>query len=61
LVAPIHQTKDGYYWVEHCRSTEDSPLHRSMKELGIEKITSEVIATVDCIDKETLLIREKCL
>ena len=45
-------------WVEHCRCTEDSPLHRSMKELGIENFKFEVIDTVDYIDKETLLIRE---
>jgi hypothetical protein len=45
-------------WVEHCRCNEDSPLHRSMKELGIENFKFEVIDTVDYIDKETLLIKE---
>ncbi len=34
-------------WVEHCRCVEDSPLHRSMKELGIETFKFEVIDTVD--------------
>ena len=48
-------------WVEHCRCTEDSPLHRSMKELGIENFTFEVIDKVDYIDKETLLIRESVI
>ena len=45
-------------WVEHCRCIDDSPLHRSMKELGIENFKFEVIDTVEYIDKETLLIRE---
>ena len=48
-------------WVEHCRCSEDSPLHRSMKELGIENFKFEVIDKVDYIDKETLLIRESVI
>ena len=45
-------------WVEHCRCIEDSPLHRSMKLLGIDKFSFEVIDTVEYIDIETLLITE---
>ena len=48
-------------WVEHCRCVEDSPLHRSMKELGVDKFTFEVIDTVEYIDVETLLIKESIL
>jgi hypothetical protein len=46
-------------WVEHCRTIDDSPLHRSIKELGIENFKFDVIDTVDYIDKETLLIRDE--
>ena len=48
-------------WVEHCRCVEDSPLHRSMKELGVDKFTFEVIDEVEYIDIETLLIKESVL
>ena len=48
-------------WVEHCRCVEDSPLHRSMKELGVDKFTFEIIDEVEYIDVETLLIKESVL
>jgi hypothetical protein len=45
-------------WVEHFRCTEDSPLHRSMKEVGIHEFEFEVIDTADYIAKESLMKRE---
>ena len=45
-------------WIEHCRCIDDSPLHRSMKLLGVDKFKFEVIDTVEYINNETLLIRE---
>ena len=42
------------------RSGEDMPLHRSIKDLGIEKFSFEVIKTVDYIDTYHLLIIESC-
>ena len=45
-------------WTEHCKCIEDSPLHRSMKLLGIDKFEFEVIDEVEYIDIETLLIKE---
>ena len=48
-------------WTEHCRGLEDSPVHRSMQELGVDKFKFEVIDTVEYIDNETLLIKESVL
>ena len=45
-------------WTEHCRMVEDSPLHRSMKLMGLDKFKFEVIDEVEYIDIETLLIKE---
>ena len=37
---------------------EDSPLHRSMKLMGVDKFTFEVLDEVDYIDPDQLLMRE---
>jgi tRNA A37 threonylcarbamoyladenosine biosynthesis protein TsaE len=42
-------------WVEHCRCVEDSPLHRSMKLMGVDKFTFEVIDEVEYIDVRNLV------
>ena len=41
-------------WIEHCRCIDDSPLHKSMKLLGVDKFKFEVIDTVENIENETL-------
>ena len=48
-------------WVDHCKCVEDSPLHRSMKLMGVDKFTFEVIDEVEYIDVETLYIKESVL
>ncbi len=39
---------------------EDMPLHRAIKDNGIENFSFEVIKTVDHIDCQHLLIIESC-
>jgi hypothetical protein len=44
-------------WEQHKTTIYTSPLHAAMQFEGIDNFKFEVIDTVDCIDKETLLIR----
>jgi hypothetical protein len=48
-------------WSDHCKCIDDSPLHRSMKLMGVDKFTFEVIDEVEYIDIETLYIKESVL
>jgi hypothetical protein len=47
-------------WKQHENAGEDMPLHRAIKEQGIENFSFEVIKTVDYIDAYHLLIIESC-
>jgi len=47
-------------WKQHEEAGEDMPLHRAIKDLGIENFSFEVIKTVDYIDTYHLLIIESC-
>jgi hypothetical protein len=47
-------------WKQHEKAGEDMPLHRAIKEQGIENFSFEVIKTVEYIDSEQLLIIESC-
>ena len=40
---------------------EDSPLHRSMKLIGVDKFKFEILDEVDYIDPDQLLMRESVL
>ena len=37
-------------WKQHEKAGEDMPLHKAIKDLGIEFFSFEVIITVDYID-----------
>ncbi len=45
-------------WIEHYRYIEDSSLHSSMKDIGIDQFTFN---QVDYIDKEEILIKESSI
>ena len=47
-------------WKQHEEAGEDMPLHRAIKDQGIENFSFEVIKTVEYIDNEQLLIIESC-
>jgi hypothetical protein len=47
-------------WEQHKQAGEDMPLHRAIKDKGIEKFSFEVIKTVEFIDEQHLLIIESC-
>jgi group I intron endonuclease len=47
-------------WRQHEQAGEDMPLHRAIKDKGIEKFSFEVIKTVEYIDEQHLLIIESC-
>jgi hypothetical protein len=47
-------------WKQHEEVGEDMPLHRAIKDQGIENFSFEVIKTVDYIDTYPLLIIESC-
>ncbi len=40
---------------------EDSPLHRSMKIIGVDKFKFEVLDEVDYVDPDQLFMRESVL
>ncbi len=43
-----------------CEAGENMPLHRAIKDHGIENFSFEVIKTVEFIDDQHLLIIESC-
>ena len=45
-------------WASHYKCVEDSPLYRRMKSMGVDKFKFEVIDQIECIDIETVLIKE---
>jgi hypothetical protein len=47
-------------WKQHEDAGEDMPLHRAIKDQGIENFSFEVIKTVEYIDTYHLLIIESC-
>ncbi len=47
-------------WKQHEEAGEEMPLHRAIKDQGIENFSFEVIKTVDYIDTYHLLIIESC-
>ena len=47
-------------WKQHEDASEDMPLHRAIKEQGIENFTFEVVKEVEFIDTYHLLIIESC-
>ena len=47
-------------WKQHEEAGEDMPLHRAIKDKGIETFNFEVIKTVEYIDSHQLLIYESC-
>jgi hypothetical protein len=47
-------------WKQHKEAGEDMPLHRAIKDQGIENFNFEVIKTVEYIDSQQLLIYESC-
>jgi hypothetical protein len=47
-------------WRQHEDASEDMPLHRAIKEQGIENFTFEVVKEVEFIDTYHLLIIESC-
>ena len=47
-------------WKQHEEAGEDMPLHRAIKDQGVENFSFEVIKTVDYIDTYHLLIIESC-
>jgi group I intron endonuclease len=47
-------------WRQHEEAGENMPLHRAIKDQGIENFSFEVIKTVEFIDDQHLLIIESC-
>ena len=47
-------------WKQHEQAGEDMPLHKAIKDQGIENFSFEVIKTVEFIDSYHLLIIESC-
>ena len=47
-------------WKQHKEASEDMPLHRAIKDIGINKFHFKVIKTVEFIDTYHLLILESC-
>ena len=47
-------------WKQHEEAAENMPLHRAIKDQGIENFSFEVIKTVEFIDEQHLLIIESC-
>jgi hypothetical protein len=47
-------------WKQHEEAGENMPLHRAIKDQGIENFSFEVIKTVEFIDEQHLLIIESC-
>ncbi len=66
----ITDTKDKIYigstidfkerWKQHKEAGEDMPLHRAIKDQGIETFEFKVIKTVEYICSQQLLIYESC-
>jgi hypothetical protein len=47
-------------WIQHEDASEDMPLHRAIKEQGIENFTFDVVKEFEFIDTNHLLIIESC-
>ncbi len=47
-------------WRQHEQAGEDMPLHRAIKDKGIEVFSFEVIKTVENIDEQHLIIIGSC-
>ena len=48
-------------WQQHIKENVDSPLHRAMKEKGIDSFKFQILEEIDYIDPDQLFIRESIL